>query len=144
MGDVLVAAAGVDHDEQPVGAARDHQVVEDAAVVGGEERVALLEHPEVDDVDGDQRLQRRGGIVADQQHLAHVGHVEQAGLRAGVLVLGHHAGGVLDRHVVAGEGHHLGAEFDMQRVQRGLVQRGRGRGIQGLIGGHVSLRGHSS
>ena len=109
-----------------------------------EERVALLEHPEVDDVDGDQRLQRRGGIVADQQHLAHVGHVEQAGLRAGVLVLGHHAGGVLDRHVVAGEGHHLGAEFDMQRVQRGLVQRGRGRGIQGLIGGHVSLRGHSS
>ena len=140
VGDVLVAAAGVDDHEQAVGAARHHQVVEDAAVVSGEERIALLEQAQVDDVDGHEGLERGGGVVAHQQHLAHVGDVEQAGLGAGVLVLGHHAGGVLDRHVVAGEGHHLGAQFEVQRVQGGLVQ---GR-VQVLIGGHVSLRGHSS
>jgi hypothetical protein len=31
----------------------------------------------------------------------------------------------LHRHVVAGKGHHAGAELDVQRVQRGAGQGGR-------------------
>ena len=40
-----------------------------------------------------------------------------------------HAQRVLHWHVVAGERHHAGAEFEVQRVQRGLQQ---------LFGGHIS------
>ena len=40
------------------------------------------------------------------------------GLTAGG-VLGQDAGGVLHRHLVAGERHHARAEFEVQRVQRG-------------------------
>mmetsp|Transcript_21803 Transcript_21803/g.85364 ORF Transcript_21803/g.85364 Transcript_21803/m.85364 type:complete len:361 (+) Transcript_21803:556-1638(+) len=124
MGDVLVLAAGVHHHEQVIGPLADHQVVEQAALVVREQGVALLEDAEVDDVHRHQRLQRGGGIGAHQAHLAHVRHIEQAGGRPRVLVLGHHAGGVLHRHVIAGEGHHLGAEFDMEGVKRRVQQRG--------------------
>jgi hypothetical protein len=47
------------------------------------------------------------------------------------VVLGHHAGGVLHRHGVAGEGHHAGAEFDMQVVQRGTLQQGSWEAVMG-------------
>ena len=43
VGDVLCLAGGIDHHEQVIGAARDHQVVEDAALLVGEQGVALLE-----------------------------------------------------------------------------------------------------
>ena len=41
---------------------------------------------------------------------------------AGVAVLGHQAGRVLHRHRIAGEGHHAGAELEMQGMQRGLLE----------------------
>ena len=75
------------------------------------------------------------GIRADEHHLAHVRDIEQAGLGAGVGVLLEDAGRVLHRHLVAGEGHHLGAEGDVQVVQRG-AQHGRG-GI--VVAHHVSF-----
>jgi hypothetical protein len=43
-------------------------------------------------------------------------------------VLGEDAFGVVDRHRVAGELDHLGAEFDVQIVQRGALE----------VGGHRS------
>ena len=62
---------------------------------------------------------------ADEERLAHVRDVEQAGLGAHVIVLGDDAVGILHRHVVAGERHHAGTARDMQRVQRGFLQRRR-------------------
>jgi hypothetical protein len=69
------------------------------------------------DVDRHQGLEGGRGVGADQAQLAHVRNVEQAGRVARVLVLGHQAGGVLHRHRVAGEGHHAGAELDVEVVQ---------------------------
>ena len=126
VGDVGVLAAGVDHQEQVVLAAGDHQVVAQAAGVVGEEGVALLEQAQAGDVLRHQRFQRRRGVVAHQAHLAHVRDVEEGGGLAALAVLGDDARRVLHRHRVAGEGHHAGAEFEVQRVQRGLQQRGGG------------------
>ena len=120
--DVGGLAAGVDHQQQVVLAPRDHQVVEDAAAGVGEEGVALLADGQAEHVHRHQRFQRLGGVVADQAQLAHVRDVEQRRRLAALLVLGDDAAGVVDRHVVAGKGHHAGAVFHMQRVQRGLQQ----------------------
>ena len=122
VGDVLVLAGGVDDHEEVVLAAGDHQVIEDAALLVGEQGVALLENRQVHDVDRDEEFERHVGAVALEQDLAHVGHVEQAGGGTGVLVFGEDAGGVLHGHVVAPEGNHLGAEFDVQGVQGRLEQ----------------------
>jgi hypothetical protein len=131
--DVGVLARRV-HDQEQVGLApRDHQVVEDAAVGVGEEGVSLLAGDQVDDIDRHERFERARGVVADQAQLAHVRHVEQCCRLAAVLVLGNDAAGVVDRHLVAGELDHLGAEFEVQRVERGLQEFGCG---------HAHLRGH--
>lgn len=120
---VLLFAGGVDHQEQGVVTqVGDHQVVEDAALRVGEHGIALHAHRQVDDIDRYQRLQGAGGIVAAQDDLAHVRDIEQAGLLAGVQVLLEHAQRVLHGHVVAGERHHARAQFQVQGVQRGLVQ----------------------
>jgi len=52
-----------------------------------------------------------------------VGDVEQRGRLAAPAVFGEDPGGEGDRHLVAGERHQLGAEFDVQCVQRGVQQR---------------------
>ena len=129
VGDVGRLAAGVDDEEQVIGAARHHQVVEDAAGVVGEERVALLALAQADDVDRHQRLERGRGVGADQADLAHVRDVEQRRRLAALAMLGHDAGRIRDRHVVAGERHHLRAELDVQRMQRRLQHRGGGSGV---------------
>ena len=120
-----------------IGRARHHQVVEDAAVVVEQLRVALAAGREADDVARHQRLERardRLVVGADEERLAHVRDVEQAGRAAHMIVLGDDAVGVLHRHVVAGERHHAGAARDMQRVQRGLLQRRGRRRRRGVAG----------
>ena len=137
---------GIDHQHQHavlprlVGAGH-HQVVEDAARVVEELGVALLARLQPDDVGRHQRLQRpRRGLVvgAEQERLAHVRDVEQAGLGAGVGVLGQDAGEVLHRHLVAGKGDESGAACGVARVQRRLPERllglDGGRGVGRLIG----------
>jgi hypothetical protein len=105
----------------------DHQIVEDAAVLVREERVALLADGEVDDVHRHERFECLGGIGTDHAQLAHVRDVEQRRGLAAVSVLFQDALGVGHRHLVAGELHHLGAELQMERVQRraekGLVHK---------------------
>ena len=59
----------------------------------------------------------------DQEGLAHVGDVEQAGVLARPVVLGEDAGRVLHRHVVAGERHHAGAERDVLALERRRQER---------------------
>ena len=132
---VGLLAGGVDHQEQVVGAARHHQVVEDAAGVVGEEGVALLARSQADDVDRNQRLQRGRGVVAGQPELAHVRDVEQHRRLAALPVLGEDALRIRHRHRVAGERHHLRAELEVQRMQRRVQQR-RGRGCRRIGGCH--------
>jgi hypothetical protein len=67
VGQVLVLAGGVDHQEQGVVTqVGDHQVVEDAALFVGEHGIALHAHRQVDDVHRHQAFQRLGGISAAQ------------------------------------------------------------------------------
>ncbi|MNH24870.1 hypothetical protein D3C79_848260 [compost metagenome] len=120
---VLILAGGVDHQQQLVVAQiGNHQVVEDAALVIGEQRITLHPHRQVDDIDRHQRFQGLGRIGATQADLAHVRNVEQAGLFTGVQMLLEHAQRVLDRHGVAGERHHARAQFQVQTLQRRLLE----------------------
>ena len=131
-------AAGVGHDQQTAGVVGHHQVIDDAARLVHEQRVTLTTRSQTLKVAGGQRLQHGRGVGPAQAELAHVGHVEQAGCRAGVQVLGQHAGRVLDRHVVAGERDHLRAQPTMQRVERRREQD------CGLIGLNIQDRlGHA-
>jgi hypothetical protein len=131
MGEVGVLARGVDHQHQHavlvrIGRARHHEVVENAAVRVEQLGVALAPRREADDVRRHQRLQRAGDafmIGPDQEALAHMGDVEQAGGAAGVGVLGDDAVRILDRHVIARERHHAGATREMQPVQWGGGER---------------------
>src|SRR6516165_7266870 len=56
--------------------------------------------------------------------------VEEPGLRARVEVLVEDAGGILQRHLILGEGHHLGAKGEMERVERCPLEW-RGSGSKG-------------
>jgi len=119
---ILFLAGAVDHQEQMVAGIGDHKIVEDAAAFVGEQRVALAALGQADHVDRHQAFQRRRRIITFEPDLAHVGDVEQAGRVAGVLVLLDDAVAVLDRHLVAGKGHHTRAQLAVQRVQRRLFQ----------------------
>jgi hypothetical protein len=120
VGDVTFLAGAIHDHEQVVTAVDEHQVVDDGALVGQQQAVALLADGEVLHVHRHQRFEGRCRVGPGQAQLAHVRDVEQAGRIAGVLVLGHQAGGVLDRHGIAGEGDHARTQFQVQRVQGGL------------------------
>jgi hypothetical protein len=127
---VLGLAGGVDHHEQAIAEIGDHQIVEQAAVLVGELRVALPTRRHRNDVLGHQALQRQRGVLEAarlraQRDLAHVGDVEQTGGGAGMQMFLQHPGRVLHGHVIAGERHHLRAAREMQRVQWRLFQGGR-------------------
>ena len=118
MGDVLVLAGRVYHENQPVVAAGDKQVVEDAAVFVGELGVTHGPGGEASDIARHEALQRLGGTVAGKPQLAHVRDVEEPGGGARVRVLRHDAGAVAHRHGIAGEGHQRGAEGAMLDEER--------------------------
>ena len=129
VGNVTHLAGAVDDDKNLVVAfVEEHQVVNDAAVVIEQQAVALLAHGQIDHVHRHQGLESGGGVGAHQAQLAHVGHIKQAGGRAGVVVFGHQAGWVLHGHGIAGKRHHAGAQRDMQVVQRN-VQEARQQGV---------------
>ncbi len=133
MGVVGVLHGSVHHEVEPALVAgspdaSDHEIVEDAAILAKQLRIALLVGLEVQHVGGNQRLERLGhGFVAlvlgDEEGLAHMGDVEQPRMLAGPVVLGEDARGILHRHVVAGEGHHAGAEGHMLGMERGFQER---------------------
>ena len=104
----------------------DDQVVEHAALLVGEQRVAQAAFGEPDEVGRHQLLERRGGPAAADQHLAHVRDVEQRRGRAAVPVLGHDPGRVVHRQAPAGELDHPARELEVQLVQRRAPRRGRG------------------
>ena len=121
-GQVVSGAGGVDHQQEPVAVMGDHQVVEDPAPLVGEESVALPVLGQAEDAGRDQGLQRGRGLRqvpghgADQD-LAHVRHVEEAGVGPRVQVLGHHPG-ELHRQLPTGEFDELSAQPEMEFMQR--------------------------
>ena len=120
FGDVMGVerlAAGVRDDDEPVAVVGHDEVVLDAAGLVGQQRVALAARLQGLYVGRHEPLQRRRGARAAQGQLAHVAHVEQGRRRAGVVVLGQDPG-VLHGHLVAGEGHHPGAEAAVEGVHR--------------------------
>ena len=134
---VGVLAGRIDDHQQVVARAGHHQIVEDAAGVVGELGVALLARLQAGDVARHQRLHRLRGALAGlrgEPHLAHVRDVEQAAGGASVVVLDQDAGRILDRHLVAGEGHQARAQLAMKIVKRRALQ-GAGGGF-----GQKSLR----
>ena len=140
MGDVGVLTGGVYHQNQPIVAAGDDQVVEDAAVLVGELGVAHGPGREARDIPWHQALKCLGGAVAGEPQLAHVRDVEEAGGGPRVGVLRHDAGRIAHRHGVAGEGHQRGAEgtvLDEERrsgegVGAGVVAHGISQANKGV------------
>ncbi len=105
----------VDHQVQPAGQSRDHEIIDNAALRGCEHRVLLTAFGETLDISRDEGLQRLQITLDDD--LPHVRDVEQAGGLTGMAVLLEDAG-ELQRHAGAGEGHQPGAELDVQVGQR--------------------------
>jgi hypothetical protein len=61
-------------------------------------------------------------IRAGKKSLAHVRDIEQSSGAAGVGVFGYDTGLKLDRHFVAGKGHHAGAKCDLAGIKCRLLQ----------------------
>lgn len=126
MLEIFFFTRGIDDDEEVVVHVGDHQVVEDAAIIVGEETVALTSLSEAENIDRHEAFQRQRRVLifagaGAYGDLAHMRNVEQAGGGAGPEMFPHHAGGILHRHVVAGKRHHAGSERQMQGVKRGLL-----------------------
>ena len=68
----------VDDDVEILAAAGGHQIVDDPAVVGEQQRIFGLHVGQRLEIAGHQRLERGGDIAAADQQLAHVADVEQA------------------------------------------------------------------
>ena len=127
MGNVSLGHRGIDDQKQVIAAVRHHQIVQDAARVIGEHRIALPIEPQPRDIDRHQSLERRNG-ARGQDHLPHVAHVEQPRGGAGVQMLFQHPHRILHGHVPARKGDHLRPQFPMQIEKR--------RALQARIPGH--------
>ncbi len=151
VGEIHILAAGVDDQEQPVfPQASDHQVVDNAAGLVGQQCVALAARFQAGDVAGDQAFQRGCDVGSGEHRLAHVRDVEQTGVRTRMQMLGEDAAFaarrqvaiqvVLHRHGIARERHHAGAVATMPGIERNRVKR-RGGGVvwQG-VPDHACLR----
>src|SRR5262245_51908263 len=55
--------------------------------------------------------------------LAHMGDIEKPRRTTRTIMLGNDPGRILDRHLVASEGHDTGAQFGMQIVEGGAMKR---------------------
>ena len=119
MGDILLLATGVHHQEEGlVIPAGDDEVVEYAAALIGKQRVGLAVDPQPRHIHRHQGLQQGGCPSPFQDHLPHMGDIKQAGGGTGVQMLLDNPSGVLHWHIIAGEGHHFGTQLPVQRVQR--------------------------
>ena len=146
MGDIGILTGGVDDDKKMIAAIGDHQIIQNATIFVGEETVALAAFLEAENVNRHQLFERACGIfilagLRLQDHLAHMGHVEEAGGGAGLEMFLQNAGRILHGHVVTGKGHHAGAKRYVQGVERRGFQRG---GIvQGRLQGCARYRAGS-
>ena len=134
MGEIGVLAGGVDDQVKVIAPVGDHQVVEDAALFVGQDRVTGLAGGQALDIARHQGFESRRRVVPQQFRLPHVRYVEDRSLGPGMQVFGDDAFAEMYRHVIAGEGHHLGVPFPVQGIERGLFQ------VLDFLIGHLALR----
>lgn len=132
VGDVAVLGGAVDDDVEMIAAIRGHQVVDDAAVVVEQQRIAHAVLAQREEIARHQLLERRGGPLAADFELAHVADVEQAGALARPAVLGHDAF-ELHGHGIARERHHAAAQLAVQAIQRQCERGFIGMGHRGSV-----------
>ena len=111
---------------------RRHEIILDPALIVQQQRVSHLPVFEADDVRRRELFERARRILAVEEGLPHMRDVEKPCAGARMQMFLDDAGRVLHRHLVAREGHHLGAERDMQRVQRRRLQLGGKKGLDHL------------
>ena len=80
MREVGLLARGVDDEKEPVAEPRRHQIVEDAARLVEEQRVAHSHRRQRLQIAGHQRLEGRDRVGPGEPDLAHMRDVEQPGL----------------------------------------------------------------
>ena len=114
-------AGGVDHQEKLFAGGVEpghHQVVENAAVFIGELGVARAPGRQSANIAGDEAFEFSRRVRSRQESLAHVRHIEQAGVLAREKMLGDNAAAVIHRQFIAGERRHAAAQRDMAGVKR--------------------------
>ena len=119
---ILLNVRRVHDHHQLVFEAIDETVVDERAVFGENAGVLCLSRLQGADVVARHALHERVAVRARDLELAHVRHVEHADILPHGFVLGGNSVGIADRHLEAGEGHHLGAQRDVHVVQRCLLQ----------------------
>ena len=115
-------AGGIDDHGEVILGAGDDDIVENAAGLVGQHGVTHGPGRQPLDVARHHGLDGLVGRRARERHLPHMADVEERRPGAGMKVLGDDAAGELDRHLVAGERHHLGAHLDMKVEQRRMLQ----------------------
>ena len=120
-----------------VAGAVDDEVVDDAAVLGEQQRVLRLADLDRRELAGERVVERGGRARSEQDDLAHVREVEEAGRRAHGVVLGEVAR-VAHGHLPAREVGERGAGGAMHRVEGASTFDGAGFGGAGV--GHEFSR----
>ena len=126
MSEVPFLAGGIDDQKKVIAPVGHHQVVDDAALIVGQDGVTGSSFAQSLDVARHQRFQRRRRpgppVVAFQARLTHVGNIEQACVFTGVEVFGDDSALIMHGHGVTGERHHLCAKFTVKRIKRRLLE----------------------
>ncbi len=121
--DVLVPVGGVDAQHVPPLVETVHQqVVHERALRIHEAGIVDLAVLELLDVVAGELLEQIQGVWTGDEHLAHVGHVEQPHPAAHREVFVH-GGTELDRHLITGEGDHLATARPAHFGERGFLHR---------------------
>jgi hypothetical protein len=122
VGEVLRGIAGVDDHHDAVGEAIDEAVVLDRAAIVEDRGVVHLADGEGGDVVRGHVIHELHGAVARDPELAMCETSKIPASLADRLVLGGDARGILDGHLVAGEGNDLAAQRDVDLVERGALE----------------------
>ena len=141
---IHILARRIDHQSQHAFAefrfaARHHQVVDDAAVVVEQLRIALLTRLQLDKRRGHELLKKRcHGLMVlvgrDEIGLPHVRNVKEPSLLPRPQVLLHDAHGIVNGHLVTREQHHLGSGRNVALIERCPLQ---GLGVVGRRWAHA-------
>ncbi len=130
--DVVPLGRAVHHQIERIFQPRDHQIIQHAAIIVDQQRIALLTDLQGRKIDRQDRFERGIKAFARQHQLAHVGDIEQARIlaRPGVFC---HDPFILDRHLIAGERHHPRALCPVPAIERQRIERQRLFGINRLV-----------
>ena len=123
----LRGVRGIDHDHELVFEAIDRAVVHEGALGRQDRRVLHPARLQRADVVAGDPVDERVPVGAGDLELAHVGDVEDPGAGPHRVVLGQDPGGILHRHLPAGERHHLGAQASVG-IEQGGSSECRGSG----------------